>query len=93
MKIIEKMKVKNLLGLHIRPAAMIIKILQSSKSKVSFTYRKETINARSIMSILTLAAKQGATIIVTVEGKDAERTVGNLKEAFNEAIKAWKTIL
>ncbi|HSX25737.1 MAG TPA: HPr family phosphocarrier protein [Chlamydiales bacterium] len=82
MKIVRKVKVKNSLGLHTRPAAAIVKLLQPRKSSVFFTYKNETINARSIMSILMLAAKKNALIVVTVEGEDAEATVEHLAAAF-----------
>ncbi|MES2273864.1 MAG: HPr family phosphocarrier protein [Chlamydiota bacterium] len=84
MKIIRKVKVKNSLGLHTRPAAAIVKLLQPRKSSVFFFYKNETINARSIMSILMLAAKKNAQIVVTVEGEDAETTMDHLVAAFEQ---------
>lgn len=82
MKITRKVKVKNALGLHTRPAASIVKLLQPRKSSVFFTLKNETINARSIMSILMLAAKKNAVIEITVEGEDAELTMQVLTSAF-----------
>ena len=82
MKLMRKVKVKNSLGLHTRPAAAIVKLLQPRKSSVIFTYRNETINARSIMSILMLAAKKNTQIDVTIEGEDAETTMELLVQAF-----------
>ena len=79
-----KVKVKNNLGLHTRPAATIVKLLQPLKSSVSFTYKEETINARSIMSILMLAAKKNAQITITIEGVDAELAMRKLTAAFEE---------
>ncbi|OGN64070.1 MAG: phosphocarrier protein HPr [Chlamydiae bacterium RIFCSPHIGHO2_12_FULL_49_9] len=84
MKLIRKVKVKNSLGLHTRPAAAIVKLLQPRKSAVFFTYRNETINARSIMSILMLAAKKNAQIVVTIDGDDAEATMEYLVNAFDQ---------
>lgn len=83
MKIVRKIKVKNSLGLHTRPAASIVKLLQPRKSSVFFTHKNETINARSIMSILMLAAKKNAVIEVTIEGEDAELTMQHLQAAFD----------
>lgn len=83
MKIVRKVKVKNSLGLHTRPAASIVKLLQPCKSSVQFTHKNETINARSIMSILMLAAKKNSTIEITIEGIDAEATMENLVKAFD----------
>jgi len=84
MILVKKIKVKNALGLHTRPAAAIVKLLQPLKSSVSFTYKDETINARSIMSILMLAAKKHAQITITVEGVDAEMAMRRLLAAFEE---------
>ncbi len=83
MKLSKRLKVKNPLGLHARPATVIARLLQKSKSKVFFTFHEETINARSIMSVLMLAANKNAQILVTVEGEDAETTMDSLVEAFN----------
>ncbi|MBS0629768.1 MAG: HPr family phosphocarrier protein [Verrucomicrobia bacterium] len=79
----KRVKVKNPLGLHARPASVIARLLQKSKSKVLFTFHEETINARSIMSVLMLAANQNAQILITIEGDDAQETMDSLVEAFN----------
>ena len=83
MKYICKVQVKNTMGLHTRPATAIVKLLQNSKSDVSFTYKKETINAKSILSILMLAAKKNSKITISVEGQDAQDTLNKLVEAFD----------
>jgi phosphocarrier protein len=77
-----KVIVKNDLGLHMRPATIIVKLLQNSKSDVTFLCKKEMINAKSILSILMLAAKKNSQITVTVEGEDAIDTMGKLVLAF-----------
>ena len=82
MKLTRKVKVKNALGLHTRPAAAIVKLLQPKKSSVLFVSRNETINARSIMSILMLAASKNTSIEIIVEGIDAEITMEQLVAAF-----------
>lgn len=84
MKLVRKVKVKNALGLHTRPAAAIVKLLQLHKASVSFTYKEETVNARSIMSILMLAAKKNTQLTVTVDGEDAEVTMNRLLTAFDQ---------
>jgi phosphocarrier protein len=84
VKLSRKVKVKNALGLHARPATAIVKLLQGTSAAVSFTYRKETINAQSIMSILTLAATKNSQIIIEVEGKDADEIMKRLVDAFDK---------
>ncbi len=77
-----KVRVKNALGLHARPATVIVKLLQGTASDVFFTYRKETINAKSIMSILMLAATKNSSITVIVDGDDAVETMQRILDAF-----------
>lgn len=80
----QKVRVKNSMGLHTRPATAIVKLLQRCKSKVSFTYKRETINAKSILSILMLAVSQNSRITITVDGDDAETTMKSLVDAFEK---------
>ena len=82
MKLMRKVKVKNALGLHARPATVIAKLLQGTKSSVSFTHRNETVNARSIMSLLMLAATKNSLITVVVEGEDSEEIMEKIVDAF-----------
>jgi phosphocarrier protein HPr len=81
-------KVKNRLGLHIRPATVIVKMLQGVKSSVLFTLRGQTINAKSIMSLLVLSAQKNAKISIVVEGEDApvvmEKLVNGFETEFGE---------
>jgi phosphocarrier protein len=56
--------------------------LQSSKSEVTISYKEETINARSIMSILMLGIKKNSLVTLTVMGEDAEETLHKLVKAF-----------
>ncbi len=80
--LIQKVRVKNELGLHTRPATLIVKLLQDAKSEVFFTYKKETINAKSILSILILAAPKNAHITIEVKGEDAQTTMERLIDSF-----------
>ena len=82
MKLIRKLRVKNSMGLHTRPATLIVKLLQNSKSDILFTYKRLTVNAKSILSLLMLAAKKNSTITVTILGEDAEEMMLKLSQAF-----------
>lgn len=82
MKLKQSVKVKNPMGLHTRPATAIVQMLQNSKSKVFFTYKKETINAKSILSILMLAVKKNGKLDIEVEGPDAEAILNKLINGF-----------
>lgn len=83
MKTVElSVKIKNALGLHARPASALTKLLQSSKSKVTISYRDKTADARSIISILMLAITKNSEIVLTIEGEDADETAKRLTRAF-----------
>jgi phosphocarrier protein HPr len=61
---------------------MIVKMLQNCKCDVSFIRKDEKINAKSILSILMLAAKKNTSIEICVEGEDADRVMKQLVDAF-----------
>lgn len=82
MKLLKELKLKNCSGLHIRPATEIVKMLQNVQSQVFFTYKDQTVNAKSIISLLFLSAEKDAMIEVSVEGEDAEKVMSLLVEAF-----------
>ncbi|WP_194844102.1 HPr family phosphocarrier protein [Candidatus Clavichlamydia salmonicola] len=79
-----EVEVKNLCGLHVRPASLIARLLQNSHSDIEFTYGKETINAKSILGILMLGAPKNAKIMVTIKGRDAKETMERLVTTFND---------
>jgi len=83
LKLVHKLQVKNPMGLHTRPATMIVKLLQNCKSDVTFSYKRMSVNAKSILSLLMLAAKKNSRITITIEGEDADDTLGKLVEAFD----------
>lgn len=81
-KIVCQVQVKNSLGLHARPATIIVKLLQHCKSDVFFTYKRATVSAKSILSILMLAARKNSRITIMVDGEDAPTTMQKLVEVF-----------
>lgn len=81
--LIKKIRVKNELGLHTRPATIIVKLLQDCKSNVWFTHKNETIDAKSILNILMLAVQKNALLTIEVSGEDAEQTMERLVKIFD----------
>ena len=58
-------------GLHARPAAIIVQKAKEFQSSITFSKGEKTVNAKSILSVLTLGAEQGDQIRVTINGSDA----------------------
>ena len=92
LQLTKKVRVKNELGLHTRPATLIVKLLQDSKSEVLFSYKKETVNAKSILSILILAAPKNASITIQVNGEDALVTMQRLVESFENGFGEQESV-
>lgn len=72
--------IENKLGLHARAAANFVNIASKYKSDVYVTKDGITVNGKSIMGLLTLAAANGTKIKLTVTGKDAQSAFNDLKK-------------
>ena len=57
-------------GLHARPAADLVRLAGGFRSDVKLTKDDITVDAKSIMGVMMLAAECGSELIVTVEGTD-----------------------
>lgn len=77
-----RLKVINRLGLHARASAVLVQTFQKFKSEVWLSKDGQTVNGRSILGVLTLAASQGEEVEVTAEGEDAELLLARTKELF-----------
>ena len=71
--------VQHEVGLHARPAALFVKTAGRFKSDIQVTKDSHTANAKSILSVLGLAAGQGAVITVRAEGPDEDDAVAALQ--------------
>ena len=70
--------VKNDKGLHTRPCTELVKCASSFRSDVFLSYQKNTVNAKSILGILMLAAAKGARVRIQAEGEDAEEAIESI---------------
>lgn len=67
-------------GLHARPASELVKLCQKAVSDIKLAKGDNEVDPKSILGILTLAAKHKDVITVTVDGKDEEAISASLKE-------------
>ena len=65
-------------GLHTRPSTELVKCATSFKAQVMLRYQNYTVNAKSLLGILMLAATRGAKISVEAQGEDAEQAVKSI---------------
>ncbi|WP_242341079.1 MULTISPECIES: HPr family phosphocarrier protein [Anaeromyxobacter] len=62
----------NSLGLHARAAAQLVQTANRFRSEIHVEKDGMQVNGKSIMGVLTLAAAKGSSIVVLVEGEDAD---------------------
>lgn len=74
--------IANELGLHARPAGKLAQAAQQFSSDVQLEYDGMTVDAKSILDILTLAAGRGATLNLRCAGKDAEQAAESIAGFF-----------
>ena len=72
------------LGMHARPAGMLVKAVAGYASKITVTAPTGTADAKRLMALMRLAAKQGHELTITVEGPD-EDTAATELQAFLSA--------
>lgn len=68
------------LGLHARPAGMLVKAAAGYSSTVTITAPTGKADAKRIMAVMRLAAKQGMELTVTCNGADEEAAAAGLQE-------------
>ena len=79
MFIKKKIQIKNPQGLHARPASVFVRIANKFESDVTVKKDDETVNGKSIMGLLTLAANQGSILEIEISGDDAENAMRELE--------------
>ncbi len=67
-------------GLHTRPSTELVKCAASYNSQIFLFYKNYTVNSKSLLGILMLAAGRGAKINVEAFGDDAEEAVNSILE-------------
>lgn len=76
--------VSNKLGLHARPAALLVQAANSFQSDITIQKGKQRVNAKSIMGVMMLAAGPGSTVIVQITGFDARKAMAAIAKLFQQ---------
>lgn len=68
-------------GLHARPAALLVKTAQAFDTEIMMEYDGRSANAKSMLGIMTLGAREGAIITMTATGHDAAAALCAIENA------------
>lgn len=80
----QEVEIINKLGLHARAAAKLVSTAGSFGSSVKIEFAGQKADAKSIMSVMMLAAAQGSLITIRCEGDDEEAALNALLELIND---------
>lgn len=67
-------------GLHMRPADAFVSLAKQFEADIQLIKDAESVDGKSILAIITLAAAQGEKLLIRGEGSDAETAVDQLAE-------------
>ncbi|MBQ6968481.1 MAG: HPr family phosphocarrier protein [Lachnospiraceae bacterium] len=82
----QKIVIKNPTGLHLRPAGILCKEAMEYKSLITFRFRENTANAKSVLSVLGACVKSGDEIELMCEGEDEEEALKGLITAIENGL-------
>ncbi len=81
-QVVKELVVQNKMGIHARPAAMIVRITNKFKAEVFVEKDEEQVNGKSIMGLMMLAAGKGSRVKFLATGDDAGTMLTELEQLF-----------
>lgn len=80
----KRVTIVNKLGLHARAAAKFVKLASRFEAQVCVRRDEQEVDAKSIMSVMMLAASRGVTLEIRARGDDAETAVEQLEQLIKD---------
>jgi phosphocarrier protein len=68
-------EIVNSLGMHARPAAQLVRLASAFQSEIEVAKDGMSINGKSIMGVMMLAAEHGSSVVVRATGSDEAEAV------------------
>ncbi|GEM_PF-71350 len=68
------------IGLHARPASLFVQTAKQFRAEIIVECNQRKANAKSILNVLQLGAKQGSTLLIQARGEDKEQAIKALKD-------------
>lgn len=78
----KKIIVQNRAGIHARPSSLIVQTASKFQSNIMFEKENVTVNAKSIMGVMTMAAGYQTELTVSADGVDEATAVAALEQLF-----------
>ncbi|MGC9367385.1 MAG: HPr family phosphocarrier protein [bacterium] len=78
----QNLEVVNTLGIHARPAALIVKTVNNYNCSVFLEKDGIKVDAKSVLGVMMLAAPKGSSITAEISGDDEQQCLEALEEIF-----------
>ena len=78
----KKVILKNESGLHARPASELAKIASKYQCTINLIVNGKTINAKSILNIMSAGIKSSSEIEIQCDGEDEKKALLEIEKAF-----------
>ncbi len=79
----DKITLTNETGLHARPASELAKLAASFKSTIKLNVNGKTVDAKSILAIMSAGIKYNTEIEIECDGEDEEKALSEIIQGFN----------
>jgi len=80
--LVKELVVQNKMGIHARPAAMIVRVTNKFKADVFVEKDEEQVNGKSIMGLMMLAAGKASKVKFVATGEDAPQMLAEIEALF-----------
>lgn len=76
--------IKDELGIHARPAGVLVKEVKKYGSRITLSAKGKTTDAGKLMMLMGMGIKQGDTVTVSAEGEDEDTAIAAMEKFFSE---------
>ena len=81
-----KYVVQDELGLHARPAGLLVKEAAKFKSAITLDSGAKKADAKRIMAVMSMGVKKGVEVTVSIEGEDEDAAYETIKKFFEDIL-------
>ena len=71
-------------GIHARPATLLVQTASKFASDITLEYKGKSVNLKSIMGVMSLGVGQGADVVISAEGADADDAIAAISETMTK---------
>ena len=80
----KEFKVIDETGIHARPATLLVQAASKFQSNIELEFNGRKVNLKSIMGVMSLGVGQGADVVISAEGADADDAIAAISETMTK---------